>query len=382
MRTAIFGQGYVASILNVGLERIKKGEIGYEGIPLADALPLNIEDIEIVTAFDIDESKVGNRLSKVVRQYWEGNISFERDYIIKKGYRDHRGSGEEIDLEEVVGKLIDEYSKKDIEIFVNLITTERAEPFMDVREVKRAIRKNDVDRISPAQLYFYSVAQYERPTAFINCIPTPLANDPAMVKLAKETNTVLFGDDGASGATPLTADILEHLRERRRKINSICQFNIGGNTDFLSLTEPERNLAKELTKSSIVEDILGYDVPHYIKPTGYLEPLGDKKFVSMHISYTSFNGAEDEWIINARINDSPALAGLIVDLIRLAKIAIDREEYGTIYPVNAFYMKMPGPREAKSIPKIHAFERLNEWVNALPKAETEEIIVAERIEQN
>jgi len=380
MRTAIFGQGYVASILNIGLERIKKGEIGYEGIPLADALPLKIEDIEIVTAFDIDESKVGKRLSKVVKQYWDGNINFERDYIIKEGYRDYRGMDMEIDLEEKVGQLIDEYEKKDIEIFVNLITTEKAEPFMDIKELKRAIKKNDVDRISPAQLYFYSVAMYERPTAFINCIPTQIANDPAMVLLAKENCTVLFGDDGASGATPLTADILEHLRERRRKVNSICQFNIGGNNDFLSLTEPERNFAKEITKSSIVEDILGYDASHYIKPTGYLEPLGDKKFVSMHISYTSFNGAEDELIINARINDSPALAGLIVDLVRLAKIAMDRQEYGTIYPVNAFYMKMPGPRDAKSIPKVHAFEKLNKWINI--KIEEEKVVIAERAEQN
>jgi len=380
MRTAIFGQGYVASILNIGLERIKKGEIGYEGIPLADALPLKIEDIEIVTAFDIDESKVGKRLSKVVKQYWDGNINFERDYIIKEGYRDYRGMDMEIDLEEKVGQLIDEYEKKDIEIFVNLITTEKAEPFMDIKELKRAIKKNDVDRISPAQLYFYSVAMYERPTAFINCIPTQIANDPAMVLLAKENCTVLFGDDGASGATPLTADILEHLRERRRKVNSICQFNIGGNNDFLSLTEPERNFAKEITKSSIVEDILGYDASHYIKPTGYLEPLGDKKFVSMHISYTSFNGAEDELIINARINDSPALAGLIVDLVRLAKIAMDRQEYGTIYPVNAFYMKMPGPRDAMSIPKVHAFEKLNKWINI--KIEEEKVVIAERVEQN
>ena len=380
MRTAIFGQGYVASILNVGLERIKKGEIGYEGIPLADVLPLKVEDIDIVTAFDIDETKVGKRLSKVVKRYWDKEINFERDYIIKEGYRDYRGQDVEIDLEEVVGKLIDEYEKKDVDIFVNLITTEHSEPFMDIKELKKAIRKNDVDRISPAQLYFYSVATYERATAFINCIPTQLANDPAMVELAKETKTVLFGDDGASGATPLTADLLEHLRERRRRINSICQFNIGGNNDFLSLTEPERNLAKEVTKSSIVEDILGYDVPHYIKPTGYLEPLGDKKFVSMHISYTSFNGAEDEWIINARINDSPALAGLIVDLIRLARMAIDREEYGTIYPVNAFYMKMPGPRDAKSVAKVKAFELLNRWINVAP--EEEEVVVAERVEQN
>ncbi len=362
MRVGIFGQGYVASILAVGLQRIKNGEIGYEGIPFADTLPYRIEDIEIVTAFDIDEKKVGKKLSTVVKQYWQNGIKFDRDYIIKEGYRDYRGKGLEIDLEEAIGKLVDEYEKKDIDVFINLITTEAAEPFMNAREFHNAIKRNDIDRISPSQLYFYSVTQYEKPAAFINCIPTPIANDPAAVEIAEQSKTTLFGDDGASGATPLTVDVLEHLRERGRRVLSIAQFNIGGNTDFLSLTEEERNKAKEATKSSVVEDILGYDAPHYIKPTGYLEPLVDKKFVAMHIPYVSFNGAEDELIINARINDSPALAGLIVDLIRLGYMAVEREQFGTIYPINAFYMKMPGPREAKSIPKIIAYNRVKDWV--------------------
>lgn len=372
MRVGIFGQGYVASILGVGLQRIKNGEIGYEGIPLGDSLPYDVEDIEIVTAFDIDANKIGKKLSKVVKQYWDRDIKFDKDYTIKEGYRDYRGKDIEIDMEEVIGKLVDEYEKKDIDVFVNLITTEPSQPFMDADEFRNAIRKNETDRISPTQLYFYSVTQYERPASFINCIPTHLANDPAAVKLAEESEVTVFGDDGASGATPLTVDLLEHLRQRRRKVMSIAQFNIGGNTDFLSLTEKERNKAKEITKSSIVEDILGYDAPHYIKPTGYLEPLGDKKFVAMHIPYQSFNGAQDEIIINARINDSPALAGMIVDLIRLGYMAIERKQYGTVYPINAFYMKMPGPRDAKSIPKIIAYEKVREWV----KPEIEEEIVA------
>ncbi|MHC1635179.1 MAG: inositol-3-phosphate synthase [Candidatus Methanospirareceae archaeon] len=362
MRVAIFGQGFVASILAVGLQRIKNKEIGYEGIPFADSISKSIEDIEIVTAFDIDEKKVGQRLSEVVKQYWGNDISFDKDYIIKRGYKGFANGDFDIDLEDVVGGLVEEYRRNEVEIFVNLITTEMAEPFNDIRELEDAIKENDVKRIAPSQLYFYSVAQYEKPAAFINCIPVPIANDRVIVKLAKERDTVVLGDDGATGATPLTADLLAHLKQRNRKVKSICQFNIGGNDDFLSLTEPDRNLAKEITKSSIVEDILGYEAPHFIKPTGYLSPLGDKKFVSMHIAYTSFNGAEDEIIMNARINDSPALAGMIVDLIRLSKIAIERGEFGTIYPINAFYMKMPGPKEAKGVPRITAFEMVKEWL--------------------
>ena len=67
-------------------------------------------------------------------------------------------------------------------------------------------------------------------------------------------------------------------------------------------------------RGGIVKDILGYDIPHYIKPTDFLEPLGDKKFISMHVEYISFNGVVNELIVNGRINDSPALAGLMGEL--------------------------------------------------------------------
>ncbi len=135
---------------------------------------------------------------------------------------------------------------------------------------------------------------------------------------------------------------MSHLAQRNRKVLDIAQFNIGGNNDFLALTDKERNRSKEFTKSSVVKDLLGYDAPHYIKPTGFLEPpLGDKKFIAMHIEYVSFNGAHDEIVITGRINDSPALAGLLVDLVRLGKMAVEKKAFGTVYEVNAFYMKNP-----------------------------------------
>ena len=136
--------------------------------------------------------------------------------------------------------------------------------------------------------------------------------------------------------------------------------------DFLALTLPEKNKMKEFTKSSVVEDILGYDAPHYIKPTGYLEPLGDKKFVSMHIWWKTFNGLEDELVVNMRINDSPALAGLLVDLIRISKSLLDRGYRGTVYEVNAFFMKKPGPPGSRNVARVIAYHNL---LNMLRKLE-------------
>lgn len=375
----ILGQGYVASIFASGLEKIKAGKLEPYGVPLADELPIKIKDIEIVGSYDVDKAKVGKDLYDVVKSYDPKAPESLRGIPIRKGVHlgslrnlplEATGLDDEMTLKEAVEHLVKEWKKLKAEVFVNVCTTEAFVPFEGKDELENAIAEDRKERLTATQLYAYAVAQYAKEVggaAFVNAIPTLIANDPAFVELAKESNLVIFGDDGATGATPLTADVLSHLAQRNRYVLDIAQFNIGGNQDFLALTDKERNKSKEFTKSSIVKDLLGYDAPHYIKPTGFLEPLGDKKFIAMHIEYVSFNGAHDELVITGRINDSPALAGLLVDLARLGKIALDKKAYGTVYEVNAFYMKNPGPVEKGNIPRIIAHEKMRMWAGLEPK---------------
>jgi len=380
VRVLILGQGYVGSTFAVGVERIKKGELGYYGIPLENELQEKVEDIEIVSSYDVDKNKIGKSVYDVVKNYWENHIPESlKNVIVRKGIHlrslrnlpiDTEGLDDEMTLKEAVEKLVEEWKESAPDVIINVCTTEAFTPFGNKEELIKAIEDNNRERLTATQVYAYAAALYAKEVggaAFVNAIPTLIANDPAFVELAKENNLVIFGDDGATGATPLTADILSHLAQRNRYVKDIAQFNIGGNADFLALTDKERNKSKEFTKSSIVKELLGYDAPHYIKPTGFLEPLGDKKFIAMHIEYVSFNGAVDELIINGRINDSPALAGLLVDLVRLGKMAVDKKEFGTIYEVNAFYMKNPGPIEKPNIPRIIAYEKMRMWAGLKPK---------------
>ena len=373
IRVAILGQGLVATHFAVGLERLKNGEIEDYGVPLRNKLNYNYNDIEIVASYDVDENKIGKSIYEIAVDVFPENMVSSRlkDVIISQGIHLNslaglpfkaRGREEGKTVKEAIYELVDEWKSLDVDVLINVITTEHAEPFNDVKKLEEAV---ETGKVSASQAYAYAATLYARehkPVAFINAIPSPIANDDAFVELFQNSRAVVFGDDGATGATPLTTDLLEHLYQRNRRVLDIAQFNIGGNTDFLALDVPERNVMKKKTKSGIVRDILGYDVPNYIRPTGYLEPLGDKKFVAMIIEYMSFNGFKDEWYIVARINDSPALAGLLVDLVRLGKIALDREAYGTVYNVNAFYMKNPGPRDAKAVSKIKAYELLLEWL--------------------
>jgi len=381
VKVIILGHGMVASHFAVGVERIKRGLVDPYGVPLANHdLPIDIKEIEIVGSYDIDEDKVGKTVYEVSKNLIGDKIEVPeslRNIIIREGVHLHsldglpikaRGLEDTMTLSEAVDRLVDEWRGMDVDVFINVVTTEYTSLFEDVKSLKRVFEKNLIDNISASQFYAYAAYKYAKnikPISFINLNPTPLANDPAFVKLYEEADSVILGDDGATGATPLTADLLEHLGNRNRFVEFIVQFNIGGNLDFLSLTQPKKNIMKERTKSSIVEDILGYDAPHYIKPTGYLEPLGDKKFVSIHIGYKTFNGLNDSLYVNARINDSPALAGYMVDLARLGYLVIERGFKGTVYEINAFYMKKPGPKDAHSIARIMAFHNLLQWIKNL-----------------
>jgi len=376
IKVAILGQGMVATHLAIGIERIKQGEIEPYGVPLAKyKLPYRIEDIDIAVAYDVDVNKIDKSLYEVAKELVGDMLSIPatlKDIYVREGI--HLGSlrglpfkatglEEKMGLRNAIYKLIDDWKELGVDVIVNVITTEYGKPFHKLELLEKAVSEGN--GITASHAYAYAVAMYSkdhRRAGFVNVIPTPLANDDAVVELYRKVGAVVLGDDGATGATPLTADLLEHLAERNRYVKFVVQFNIGGNTDFLALAQPERNLMKEHTKSKIVEDILGYDAPHYIKPTGYLEPLGDKKFVAMHLEYLTFNGLQDEIYVLARINDSPALAGKLVDLIRLAKIAVDRGECGTVYEINAFYMKKPGPLKGRAISKIVSYYKLLEWL--------------------
>ncbi|WP_461863829.1 inositol-3-phosphate synthase [Thermococcus sp.] len=379
VRVVILGQGYVASIFASGLEKIKAGKLKPYGVPLADELPVKMEEIEIVGSYDVDTSKIGKSVYDVAREYDSEASETLREIKIRKGIHlrslrnlpiEASGLEDEMTLMEAVDHLVNEWKEMRAEVFVNVCTTEAFQPFGNREELERAIAEDKRDRLTATQVYAYAIAQYAKEVggaAFVNAIPTLIANDPAFVELAEESGMVVFGDDGATGATPLTADVLSHLAQRNRYVLDIAQFNIGGNNDFLALTDKERNKSKEFTKSSIVRELLGYDAPHYIKPTGFLEPLGDRKFIAMHIEYISFNNARDELIITGRINDSPALAGLLVDLVRLGKMAVERKAFGTVYEVNAFYMKNPGPKDRPNIPRIIAHKKMRMWAGLSPR---------------
>jgi myo-inositol-1-phosphate synthase len=376
VRTLILGAGYVATVFTVGLERLKRGEIKPYGVPLADFdIGIGIDDVKVVACVDVDARKVGKTMYDIAKRFYRlKSVPLKlKDLVVHPGVEmgfvrdlfpinslDYEGNSQR-SVEEMYAFI--ERAKPDV--IVDVTTTQYAKPFNEYRYLEKAVEER---KVTPTQLYAYlalRLMEEGRQLSYVNLIPTPIANDYAYVSTAGKLGGLILGDDGATGATPFTADMLEHLRERNRKVLGVVQLNIGGNSDFKSLLDEKRNRAKEYTKKSIVEDVLGYYTPSYIKPTGFLSSLGDKKFVSIHVEYISFNGVKDEIIVNMRVNDSPALAGYMVDLTRLAKSALNAGFYGTVYDINAFYMKKPGPPNSKNIARILAFERLKSFIKTV-----------------
>lgn len=370
----MLGQGCAATIFAWGLARIKRGLIEPWGVPLAGVdFGVPIESLEVVASVDVDEGKVGKTLYEVAMSYGLRPEPELKDVVVSPGLK-LRSTPSFIktaalddwrSLDDAVARFEELLDDAKPNVVFDATTTACTRPLYEWREVEEGALRGELPH---PQTYAYLVLK-RGGAAHVNLQPAHVACSPAFVKHALESGSLVLGDDCATGATPLTIDIAEHLAERNRRVLSIAQFNIGGNTDFLSLTEPERNLAKEETKSGFLSDVLGYDPPHYIKPTGYLEPLGDKKFVAMHVQWISFGGFIDELIVNLRINDSPALAGYMIDLARLAYASLRAGVHGTIPEVNSFYMKRPGPLGLKHRSKILAYQDLLRYVERIATGE-------------
>jgi myo-inositol-1-phosphate synthase len=370
VRVAILGQGYAATIFAWGLARLKKDLVEPWGVPLARVdFGVPIESLEVVASFDVDATKVGRSVYEVARSYGLEPEPELKEVAVSPGLK--LGSTPPFiktaalddgrPLEDALARFRELLDDARPDVLIDVTTTVRSRPLFTWEEAERRVTEGSLPH---SQVYAY-LALERSGVAYVNAQPAHVACSPAFVERAAEVGSLVLGDDGATGATPLTVDIAEHLAERNRRVLSVAQFNIGGNTDFLSLTEPERNLAKEETKSGFLENVLGYEPPHFIRPTGYLEPLGDRKFVAMHIQWVSFGGFVDELVVNMRINDSPALAGYLVDLARLAYASLRAGVYGTVSEINLFYMKRPGPLGTRHKAKILAYRDLLSFVERL-----------------
>jgi myo-inositol-1-phosphate synthase len=183
-------------------------------------------------------------------------------------------------------------------------------------------------------------------TAFVNCIPSFIASDENWAKKFQEKNIPVIGDDikGQVGATIVHRTLAKLCSDRGTKIEKTYQINVGGNTDFLNMKEQDRLVSKRISKTESVQSQLSTrldDDQIYVGPSDFIPFLGNTKLMFMRIEGRQWANIPYNMEVRLEVDDKANSAGIVIDAVRLAKIALDRGVGGPIIPASAYLMKHP-----------------------------------------
>ena len=182
--------------------------------------------------------------------------------------------------------------------------------------------------------------------AFVNCMPAFIASDKEWAQKFTDKNIPIIGDDikGQVGATIVHRTLARLCDERGTKIEKTYQINVGGNTDFLNMKEQERLVSKKISKTESVQSQLTDrldDDDIYVGPSDFIPFLGNTKLMFMRIEGRQWANIPYNMEVRLEVDDKANSAGIVIDAIRLAKIALDRGMGGPIIPASAYLMKHP-----------------------------------------
>jgi myo-inositol-1-phosphate synthase len=220
-------------------------------------------------------------------------------------------------------------------------------------EIKKIISETGTEIIvsylpvgSEKATQFWANICLETNTAFVNCMPAFIASDQEWAQKFKEKNIPIIGDDikGQVGATIVHRTLARLCDERGTKIEKTYQINVGGNTDFLNMKEQERLVSKRISKTESVQSQLTDrldDEQIYVGPSDFIPFLGNTKLMFMRIEGRQWANIPYNMEVRLEVDDKANSAGIVIDAIRLAKIALDRGMGGPIIPASAYLMKHP-----------------------------------------
>lgn len=342
IRVAIAGVGNCAASLVEGLAFYRQNRTD-DGLLFPALCGYSVRDLEVVAAFDISEAKVGLPVQEAI---YRGPNNFVRIPKLKVESPCRVLRGPTLDGNpEHLAKLVRESPLSPVDVSAML------------REQKVQVLVNLLPTGSIEGTEFYAHAASRARCGFINCIPTPLAQRADFQALFSKRQLPLLGDDIKSqmGTTILHRALLALLLSRGSDLKKSTQINIGGNSDFANFVH--RGETKLVSKRKSLQTLVG-DAPshvgHHFDPT-----QGALKSALIQLESTVFAGSTVKIEVRLQSDDKPNSAGSVVDLIRIAKGALDRGVGGALGEACAFYMKSP-PQE---LPDHEALERLRKkWL--------------------
>jgi myo-inositol-1-phosphate synthase len=333
VRVGIVGVGNCASSLVQGIEYYAKARSGERvpGLMHVDVGPYHVSDIEFSCAFDVDTNKVGRDLADAI--WVEPNNTI------------HFADVPRLDLEVQRGHTYDGLGS-----FYRDIVTESELPPIDVAKViadtKTDVLVNYLPVGSEQAARFYAEQALEAGVAFVNCMPVFIATNEDWAQRFTKHGLPIIGDDIKSqvGAT-ISHRLLSKLFEDRGVIiDHTYQLNFGGNMDFRNMLERDRLQSKKISKTQSVTSQIhsGIDADDiHIGPSDHVPWLKDRKWAYIRIEGREFGDVPVSIELKLEVWDSPNSAGVVIDAVRCAKVALDRGIGGPLLGPSAYFMKSP-----------------------------------------
>jgi len=333
VRVALVGIGNCAASLIQGVEFYKDAPEDAEipGLMHATLGKYHIRDIEFCAAFDVVDTKVGKDLSEAIWAEPNNTTKFSDVPFLKVPV--HRGM-----THDGLGKSLRRVVRK------------APGPTDDIIKILRDTKADVVVSFLPVgsemATKWYIEQVLEAGCAFVNCIPVFIATSEYWVKRFEDRGLPIIGDDIKSqvGAT-ITHRVLAGLfRDRGVHLDRTYQLNFGGNMDFYNMLERERLESKKISKTNAVTSQLPYELGEdniHVGPSDYVPWLTDRKWCHIRMEGRAFGNVPLTLELKLEVWDSPNSAGVVIDAVRCAKLALDRCISGALTAPSSYFMKTP-----------------------------------------
>jgi myo-inositol-1-phosphate synthase len=333
VRVAVVGVGNCATSLIQGVEYYKNAdpESTVPGLMHVKFGQYHVSDVEFVAAFDVDAKKVGFDLSDAINN--SENNTIKICDVPPLGVTVQRGP-----TYDGLGKYYRETIEESDAEAVDVVAALR-ESKADVLVSYLPVGSEEADK-------FYAQCAIDAGVAFVNALPVFIASDPVWAKKFEDAGVPIVGDDIKSqvGAT-ITHRVMARLFEDRGVVlDRTYQLNVGGNMDFKNMLERERLESKKISKTQAVTSNIDHDLGArnvHIGPSDYVAWLDDRKWAYVRLEGRAFGDVPLNMEYKLEVWDSPNSAGIIIDAIRAAKIALDRGIGGPILSASTYLMKSP-----------------------------------------
>lgn len=333
IRVGLIGVGNCASSLVQGIEfyRNASEQDLVPGLMHVDLGGYHVGDIEFSAAFDIGINKVGRDLSEAI--FAEPNNTIRFAEVPKLGVKVHRGM-----THDGIGKYVKRIVKKSpgsTDDIIGILKKTRTDVVVSYLPVG-----------SEMATKWYVEQILDAGCAFINCVPVFIASQRYWQRRFEERKLPIIGDDIKSqvGATIAHRVLTNLFRDRGVRLDRTYQLNFGGNTDFMNMLERERLESKKISKTQAVTSQLGHRMLAenvHVGPSDYVPWLADRKWCYIRMEGTTFGNVPINCELKLEVWDSPNSAGVVIDAIRCAKLALERGLSGALVGPSSYFMKSP-----------------------------------------